>query len=308
MRRFFIFCLFSIFLTSCKENKAKLVDSKEFPSELVQFVAFSKNPVFSGTDTNTWDRHIRERGWIIKEDSIYHMWYTGYIREEDEKHLGYASSPDGYHWKRDPGNPVYSKGWVEDVCVIKSDSLYYMFSEGRGDTAHLLSSADGTHWTERGNLDIRLANGDKIKPGPFGTPALWKENGIWYLFYERNDQGIWLARSTDLKTWTHVQDDPVIKMGPQEYDRYAVAMDQVIKYKDLYYGYYHASAFRDWHEWTSDIAVSPDLIHWKKYSGNPILRENKSSAILVPDGREFRLYSMHDKVQVHLPVTDSSKD
>jgi hypothetical protein len=183
-----------------------------------------------------------------------------------------------------------------------------MFSEGRGDTAHMLSSKDKIHWTEWGNLDIRQTSDEKIKPGPFGTPTIWKEDSTWYLFYERNDLGIWLAKSTDLKIWTNVQDNPVIEMGPEEYDRYAVAMDQVIKYQGLYFGYYHASAFKDWHEWTSDVAVSPDLIHWVKYPGNPILKENKSSPILVDDGRRFRLYSMHDKVQVHLPLTDSLPD
>jgi hypothetical protein len=31
-----------------------------------------------------------------------------------------------------------------------------------------------------------------------------------------------------------------------------------------YYAYYHATAFEDWHEWTSCVAISDDLIHWKK--------------------------------------------
>jgi hypothetical protein len=300
--------LFAIMIMALTCNTPQSVKSVDFPSELVHFVNYSKNPLFSGTDTNTWDRHIRERGWILREDSVYHLWYTGYIDEKGEKHLGYASSRDGYHWIRDSNNPIYDRGWVEDMCVIKSDSIYYMFAEGRGDTAHMLSSLDRIHWTELGNLDIRQTNGDKIIAGPFGTPTVWKESGTWYLFYERNDLGIWLAKSTDMKIWTNVQDNPVIEMGPEEYDRYAVAMDQVIKYHGWYYGYYHASAFKDWHEWTSDGAISPDLVHWKKYPGNPILKENKSSPILVNDGRRFRLYSMHDKVQVHLPLTDSLPD
>ena len=64
----------------------------------------------------------------------------------------------------------------------------------------------------------------------------------------------------------------MLRMGPEIYDQYAVAMDQVIKYKGFYYGYYHASAFKDWHEWSSDVAVSKDLMHWKKYPRNPIER------------------------------------
>ena len=79
-------------------------------------------------------------------------------------------------------------------------------------------------------------------------------------------------------------------------------MNQVIKYKGLYYGYYHASAYKDWHEWSTNVAVSKDMIHWKKYEKNPILRENKSSPILVNDGDQYRLYSMHPGVCLHFPA------
>ncbi|MEJ0104544.1 MAG: hypothetical protein WDO19_19155 [Bacteroidota bacterium] len=82
-------------------------------------------------------------------------------------------------------------------------------------------------------------------------------------FMNGGDLGIWLATSKDLKVWTNVQDDPVIAMGPEQYDKYAVAMNQVIKYNGLYYGYYHASAYADWKEWSTNVAVSKDLIHWK---------------------------------------------
>lgn len=292
--------IFCTSLAACKLNRPA-----EFPPELVNFVAYHQNPVFSGTDTNTWDHTIRERGWILREDSTYYMWYNGYVDIDNEKHLGFATSKDGYHWTRYSGTPIYSSGWVEDMCVVKHDSLYYMFAEGRGDTAHLLTSPDKLNWTERGNLDIRQTNGTSIRPGPYGTPAVLIENGTWYLFYERDDLGIWLASSKDAKTWTNLLDSPVISMGPEAYDQFAVAMNQVIKYNGRFYGYYHASAFKDWHEWSTNVAMSEDLIHWTKFPGNPIEKENKSSGILVDDGRRYRLYTMHDKVQVHLPVTDS---
>lgn len=298
--------IISVLFTRCGPQATnKNISDPDFPAELVHFVAYKNNPVFSGTDTSTWDRTIRERGYILNEDGEYRMWYTGYVNIDSEKHLGYATSKDGYTWKRYADTPIYSSGWIEDMCVIKSDGLYYMFSEGRGDTSHLLTSDDRIHWTERGNLDIRQTNGQSISSGSYGTPAVWKENGVWYLFYERGDLGIWLATSKDLKIWTNVQDEPVIAMGPDAYDKHAVAMNQVIKYKGLYYGYYHASAYKDWKEWSTNVAVSKDLIHWKKYAGNPILGDNKSSGILVNDGKRYRLYTMHDKVCAHFPVTDS---
>lgn len=295
-------------LTACvkhsatSENSTTGEDTAQYQTEVLDFVAVDKNPVFTGTGANTWDQKIRERGFILREDGVYHLWYTGFRDEEGaEMHLGYATSPDGYVWTRYAGNPIFDASWVEDMMVVKSDSTYYMFAEGRDDIAHMLTSSDRIHWKDHGSLDIRYVNGEPLSKGPYGTPTVWLEDDIWYLFYERGDLGIWLATSTDLKVWTNKQDEPVIQIGPEEYDKYGVAVNQIIKHKDRYYAYYHATAYEDWHEWTSCAAVSSDLIHWKKYEKNPIMRENKSSPILVNDGEQYRLYTMHDAVSVHLP-------
>jgi beta-xylosidase len=124
--------------------------------------------------------------------------------------------------------------------------------------------------------------------------------------YERGDLAIFAATSKDLKTWTNVTDEPVIKRGPEGYDRHAVAVDQIIKHKGRYYAYYHASAFPNWDPWTTCIAMSEDLVHWKKYPGNPVLPPNPTlpganSAIVIHDGTGFRLYTMNPDVRVYFP-------
>jgi len=280
------------------------ISTGEFPSEIVNFKPYEHNPLFKGTaDSTTWDEQIRERGFILKEENTYYMWYTGYTKKTGKqmKYLGFATSPDGLKWTRYPENPIYKANWVEDVFVWKSEEIYYMFAESKDDIARLLVSKDRIHWEDKGALDIRLKNGSPISIGPYGTPTVWKEGDIWYLFYERNDADVWLATSKDLKIWTNVQDEPVLNSGPEAYDQFAVAFNQVIKYKGLYYAYYHASAFKDWREWTTNVAVSKDLIHWKKYKANPILKDNKSSGILVNDGKKFRMYTMHPEANVYFP-------
>lgn len=278
-----------------------VIAAAEFPAGLVEFTAYEGNPVFEGAGPGHWDERIRERGWILYEDDEYHLWYTGYAGSEDAtKQLGYATSPDGITWIRYPGNPIYSDHWVEDMCVVKRDDTYYMFAEGKDDQPHLLTSTDRVHWTRVGQLDIRRTDGEPIPPGPYGTPAVFIENGTWHLLYERNDEAIWLATSDDALHWTHVQDDPVMVPGPDDYDFRMIAINQVIKRDDRHYAYYHGLV-RDSkpQEWTTCIAVSEDLLHWTKYAGNPILRENKSSAVCVesPDGP--RLYTMHPAVCLH---------
>jgi beta-1,2-mannobiose phosphorylase / 1,2-beta-oligomannan phosphorylase len=276
----------------------------DFPRELVAWSPIAANPVFQGAGDDAWDRKIRERGYILVEDQTFHLWYTGYNDDRSPtKFLGHATSSDGLRWTRDPANPIFNRSWVEDVCVIQSDGRYVMFAEGKGDIAHQLVSADGVHWDDLGSLDIRKADGAPIGPGPYGTPAAWFEDGTWYLFYERGDQGIWLATSKDRRVWTNVRDTPVIGLGPEPYDRAAVAMNQVIKRDGVYYAFYHANSQRPWKDWTTNIARSRDLVHWEKYPGNPIIADNCSSAILVSTPRGDRLYTMHPEVRVFVPAS-----
>src|SRR4029078_5365543 len=99
----------------------------------------------------------------------------------------------------------------------------------------------GLHWTGQASVDMRSTDGQRISPGPFGTPTVWFENDDWYLMYERGDLGVWLAKSSDIKIWTHVQDKPVLEPGPGDYDKYRIAVNQVIKYQGSYYAFYHGS-------------------------------------------------------------------
>jgi sucrose-6-phosphate hydrolase SacC (GH32 family) len=280
-----------------------------FPLELVSFTADARNPIFTAAKPGEWDAKIRERGWIMRDGAGWKLWYTGYDGTADGiRLLGLATSPDGIHWTRYPGNPLIKDLWVEDMIVIRQGGTYYMFAEGAGDLAQLLTSADGIHWEPQGKLDVRYTNGKPLTPGPFGTPAVWHENGVWYLFYERMDQAIWLASSRDLKVWTNVQDAPVLNRGPEEHDEHMIALNQVFRYRGAYYAVYHGTGGETARRvWNTNLARSTDLIHWEKYPGNPIVRD-RSSGQFHFDGRRLRLYTTHDRVDLYWPVDPEQDD
>jgi predicted GH43/DUF377 family glycosyl hydrolase len=310
-RRFFLLTIFLSAFTLVPRplSPAEASGHEKFPPELTRFVPYDKNPIFTAGGKGKWDERIRERGWIMREGEGYKMWYTGYTGKPGEiLKLGYATSPDGIAWTRHPGNPIYDKHWVEDMMVVKHDGKYYMFAEGKDDRAQLLISDDGIKWTRQGQLDIRKKDGKPIPDGPYGTPTAWLENGVWHLFYERSDLGIWLATSRDLKTFTNIQDEPVMSPGPGEFEKDLIALNQIIKHKGRYYAYYHGSARSGPAKglWSTCIAVSDDLKRWTKYPGNPLqpMKENKSSGIVVHDGKGFRLYTMHPVVNLHLPAPE----
>lgn len=253
-----VFCLFSFVPAAWgmgANKKAAL-----FPDELVKFTPYENNPVFTGDKAPAWDEYIRERCWILKEENMYRMWYGGYM-SEGVMRLGYATSEDGLAWKRYRKNPLYSAHWIEDVCVVKKDGRYYLFAEGLEDKAHIFVSGNGIAWQRLGPIKVLSSSGEPISEGPLGTPVAFNEKGIWYLLYERNDLGIWLARSEDLTVWRNVQDEPVLEPGPQEYDNRLIAANQVVKYNGRYYLYYHGRSKAS-PNWGVNIAVSEDLWHW----------------------------------------------
>jgi hypothetical protein len=275
----------------------------EFPREMVAWEPISEKPVFQGAGGDAWDRKMRERGFVLVDEGTFHLWYTGYNDDRSRlRLLGHATSADGLRWRRDPSNPIFAKFWTEDVFVLGRPGRYLMFAEGEKDVAHQLASHDGLHWTELGSLDVRQTDGTPIPPGPYGTPTVWTEDETYYLFYERGDQGVWLARSKDRRVWTNVQDQPVLAMGPEAYDRFAVAVNHVVKRKGVYYAFYHANASRPWKDWSTCVARSTDLVHWEKYPGNPIVKNNCSSPILVATPEGDRLYTMHPEVRAFRPV------
>jgi len=303
MKPWTILCLPLLLMLAPRPQQSKPPATEKFPPELVKFVQVGKGPVFTA-EKGKWDGMIRERGWVLREGGVWKLWYTGYDGTKDGlRMLGYATSPDGLKWTRSQRNPLYRKHWVEDMMVVKDGGKYYMFAEGKDDRAQLLESGDGIDWRRVGQLDVRLKDGKPIPEGPYGTPTAWHENGTWYLFYERGDRGIWLATSKDRKVWRNMQDEPVLKPGPGEYDRDLVALNQIIKHKGRYYAYYHGSARTGPKAklWSTAVATSTDMRHWEKYPGNPLLptAENRSSGIVVPDGDGFRLYTMHPSVYVY---------
>ena len=72
--------------------------------------------------------------------------------------------------------------------------------------------------------------------------------------------------------------------------------------------YYHGTTDPGWAQpgagsvWTSNVAMSPDLVNWVKYPGNPIVEGDHSSPIMVHDGVKYRLYTMHDEVRLFNPA------
>ena len=64
-------------------------------------------PVFAASGGDAWDSHVVEVPCVIYDNSMYHMWYSGYNLDnflQFTPQIGYATSLDGIHWERYAGN------------------------------------------------------------------------------------------------------------------------------------------------------------------------------------------------------------
>ncbi len=152
------------------------------------------NPVLNVGPAGSWDERKISTASVYFDGSSYSMWYTG--RGVREGSIGLATSPDGIHWTKYPGNPLLVPGpsgsWeqnsVEAPTVVKVDSVFHMFYNGHDPALNFqigyATSKDGVNWSKYGGNPVLLKGGatewDGLSLGLAGV--LFRENKfhLWY--------------------------------------------------------------------------------------------------------------------------------
>jgi predicted GH43/DUF377 family glycosyl hydrolase len=163
------------------------------------------SPVLAVGPGAEWDNAFLEGPSVIKEGSIFKMWYAGYDATVDGQttdgkvNIGYATSADGINWTKYSGNPVMTtsaSGWdllyVQDPHVIKKDGVYNMWFGGTdyemyggyGQQTGYAQSYDGINWIKSaqnpilrkgntGEWDFNLASFPAVIYDDDGTLKMW---------------------------------------------------------------------------------------------------------------------------------------
>ncbi|PWU19581.1 MAG: hypothetical protein C5B50_06305 [Verrucomicrobia bacterium] len=160
-----------------------------------------------------WDEHTR----------LFRLWYSGGEQNEPNA-IGYATSPDGLHWKKHEANPIFKpdpnltweKHKVTACQVLRRGDWHLMFYIGFSDEAHaqigLARSKDGiTGWQRLSTNPIigpslpesrttSSAFTPEPRTGPSATPdwdhdACYKPFAIydgskWLLWYNGRHAGV----------------------------------------------------------------------------------------------------------------------
>ena len=145
----------------------------------------------------TWERVATMCPHVIwdPDQNLFRMWYSAGDQYEPDA-IGYATSADGLHWRKDPSNPIFkpvpTSAWeqhkVTAVQVQKRGGWYLMFYIGFRDRDHaqigVARSRDGiTGWQRHpANPIIRP------EPGGWDADACYKPFALydgtkWLLWY-----------------------------------------------------------------------------------------------------------------------------
>lgn len=274
------------------------------PISGTRFQRYDCNPVFTNTDEDWVEGGVGSIGFHAEEvlgHPFYQMWYsTG--REDGNYGVGYAISADGTNWEPLGGNPVIKNpesGWNRDsmgaVTVVWNDDEkeYVLAYQGinydtNANGLGMMTSRDGQDWEPFNDGDFLIPLSQPLNNN---IRYCWPLSLTWsaddgFLGYITGGRGI---ASTTCQIYAYQGDDlnsieplpePVLKAGPEAYDREGQAAAAVVKFEGTYYMFY--TGIPEWRQSQADpdfinpyntslnIATSEDGLNWVKSEGNPI--------------------------------------
>ncbi len=286
----------------------------------IQWTRSAANPVLDLGAPGAWDDIEIGQPSVIKNGSLYQMWYFG-ASKNGVKQIGYATSSNGLSWTKYASNPVLTVGnpgdWDETEVggprVVFDGTNYHLWYHGyRGsccDSIGYATSPDGANWTKHPGNPVF---------GP-GEPGQWDETfidftsvlsntGQFHMWYCVGGQsgGIGYVTSTDGITWTRFLTGPVLTSGaPGEWDENFIFAPAVIHEGGLYRMWYTGHDAN----WTGRFgyATSTDGITWTKSTSNPVFTPG-SMGLVISANYAHDWVIAHSNPNISITVTVAGKD
>ena len=282
------------------------------------------NPVFREGIAGTWDSGHIETPSVIVSGEEFWLYYaaTPDSSPDDGTRLkiGQAKSLDGSTWQRHPANPILERGalgsweerWIESPCVLKTDSLFYMWYSGIDAEwrihVGLATSADGIIWQKHPANPVfsptRGSEWDSV--GVYAPQVRRLENHFIMLYtgivfsetgYDFANARTGMAVSEDGLRWTRVSNEPVFHGTPDAWDASGAFTLDWIKYENQLLMVYVS----DGHVGMATSPIPSNVESESKQPDKPILFQNYPN----PFNPETTIeYSVREACEVRLDVYD----
>ncbi len=151
--------------------------------------------------------------------------------------------------------------------------LYYSAIGAGPDSVGLAVSEDGEHFEKLG----------KVMDGRAPDAIVWKDR-LYLLYQKTNPSGdyeLLLAVSDDGLHFTPVQEEPIFRGEPEQWDALSITTARLSRDGDGFYMLYGGSAYLADEPDFFGLARSRDLLRWERHPGNPLFGTGPKGA---PDG------------------------
>lgn len=306
---------------------------------------YAGNPVLDiGTDSTDFDYDGVETPTVIFDEGApiserYKMWYAGRNSRcsfENDHKLGYAISPDGVHWTKYEGNPVFQAGpedswfnsFVSSPTVIKRADDYQMWftapdlvlndqpTDGHSNIG-FATSTDGVNWDLFDEPVLIAGSEDNWDSAACAEPSVVYYDNHYYMFYSALDTWdienfqVGFAFSTDGVHWSKAIENPVLTIGEmEEWDAYwashpAVLFDPIAGRFEMWYTGRNTEAIEalEGYYWDIGFASTPTLLQ--------LIQMTRTNLRFYPnpcfDFLTIQLFKTTDKIEIH-SISGSSID
>lgn len=215
----------------------------------LNWVKFEGNPVLTLGDSGKFDDEHASMPWVIYEDSIFKMWYTGDPNPNGGAgyKIGFATAPNPTDWTKYNASPVLSGGGsgqfdAESVfkpIVIKRDSMYQMWysgSDGNKSNTGYATSFDGINWSKyENNPVLSTGQGSAWDSNVANASTVLYHDGKYRMWYHGNnirafaDLKIGYAESLNGIYWYKAENNPILQPSSNEWDQTLIWFPCVIK-------------------------------------------------------------------------------
>lgn len=202
---------------------------------------------------------------VFKLPAEKDKWYMSFIGYNGKGYNSFiAESTDLVNWR----NPVHAMGFGKEGefdyggCVIGA----FLYKSYDIRSSRILKKHQGYYWTLYGCYPRQ--GGYELEPGYEG-----------------------IAKSKDGIVWKTAKESPILSVYDKnagQWEKQCIYQPWLLRYKGIYYNFYNAKML----PWTEQLgmAMSEDMMTWKRYSDNPVIpvSENGYNSQFSSDGKVFR--------------------
>ena len=271
---------------------------------------------------------------ILPRDQELWAYYIGHYTAADGRSkltIARARGTDGINWTNDgmvldvgramPGTNGNLPAWDDRLTsfpgIWKDGDTWYLVYEGAAEDASspgdigLATSTDGRHFVKHPNNPILRHYPSGWERANIGTPSLYKEKGIWYLFYHGYDGNvcqIGVASGTSLANLTKSAANPILPVtaGTAAWDTGTIGRRSAIAKEGAYYYFaFEGSTPQPYTlaKWSSGLARSTNLLSaWTKCPRNPMIPQTPGG--MGNDGPE--LLRLNDTWYLYVRAPDGT--